>query len=443
MFDALTEKLTSAIGKFTRRGRLSEADIDQGLREIRVALLEADVNFRVAGDLVNLIRDRAVSSKVVASLAPGEQIATIIYEELVEILTSDSNALLPSPQSPSVAFIVGLQGSGKTTTSGKLAMKLKREGHRVLLVAADLRRPAAIEQLVTLGKSIEVPVHAEATDKRIDDVVKNALEHAKRISANWMIVDTAGRLHLDDELMEELEKLKNIAPPTESLLVVDAMTGQDAVGVASEFNERIGLTGLVISKLDGDARGGAALSISRVTGVPVKFVGTGERQEDLETFHPDRLASRILGMGDLATLAEKAKAEITDEKAKQLEKKMRNATFDLDDFLEQLQQLRRMGPISGIMEMIPGFSSISKNISSKSMDDRNLDKVEAIVFSMTPLERRKPEILNGSRKRRIASGSGTKPQDVNQLLNQFNQSKKLMKQISSGKNLRNMRGLLG
>tara|TARA_Y100000590_G_C15555124_1_gene952491 strand:- start:364 stop:1140 length:777 start_codon:yes stop_codon:yes gene_type:complete len=258
-----------------------------------------------------------------------------------------------------------------------------------------------------------------------------------------MIVDTAGRLHLDGELMEELEKLKNIAPPTESLLVVDAMTGQDAVGVASEFHERIGLTGLVISKLDGDARGGAALSISRVTGVPVKFVGTGERQEDLETFHPDRLASRILGMGDLATLAEKAKAEITDEKAKQLEKKMRNATFDLDDFLEQLQQLRRMGPISGIMEMIPGFSSISKNISSKSMDDRNLDKVEAIVFSMTPLERRKPEILNGSRKRRIASGSGTKPQDVNQLLNQFNQSKKLMKQISSGKNLRNMRGFLG
>ena len=370
-------------------------------------------------------------------------IATIIYEELVEILTSDSNALLPSPQSPSVAFIVGLQGSGKTTTSGKLAMKLKREGHRVLLVAADLRRPAAIEQLVTLGKSIEVPVHAEATDTRIDDVVKNALEHAKRISANWMIVDTAGRLHLDDELMEELEKLKNIASPTESLLVVDAMTGQDAVGVASEFNERIGLTGVVISKLDGDARGGAALSISRVTGVPVKFVGTGERQEDLETFHPDRLASRILGMGELATLAEKAKAEITDEKAKQLEKKMRNATFDLYDFLEQLQQLRRMGPISGIMEMIPGFSSISKNISSKSMDDRNLDKVEAIVFSMTPLERRKPEILNGSRKRRIASGSGTKPQDVNQLLNQFNQSKKLMKQISSGKNLRNMRGLLG
>ena len=440
MFDTLSEKLTAAIGKFTRRGKLSEADIDQGLREIRVALLEADVNFRVAGDLVNLIRDRAVSSKVVGSLTPGEQIATIIYEELVEILSSDNNGLLSSPQSPSVAFMVGLQGSGKTTTSAKLAMKLKREGHQVLLVAADFRRPAAIEQLVTLGKDIDVPVYAEATNTRIDDAVNNGLAHAKKIAANWVIIDTAGRLHLDDELMDELKKLKEIALPIESLLVVDTMTGQDAVRVATEFHERIGLTGLVLSKLDGDARGGAALSISRVTGVPVKFVGTGERQEDLEVFHPDRLASRILGMGDLATLAEKARAEITDERAKEIEKKMRNASFDLDDFLEQLQQLRRMGPISGIMEMIPGFSRISKNISSKSMDDRGLDKIEAIVFSMTPSERRKPEILNGSRKRRIAWGSGTKPQDVNQLLNQFNQSKKLMKQISSGRNMKEFLG---
>jgi signal recognition particle subunit SRP54 len=441
MFDTLSEKLTSVIGQFTRRGRLSEVDVDQGLREIRVALLEADVNFRVAGDLVNLIRDRALSSKVLQSLTPGEQLANIIYEELVAILSSDNHGLLSSPQPPSVAFIVGLQGSGKTTTSGKLAMKLKRDGHKVLLVAADLRRPAAIKQLEILGKGIEVPVHAEASSVKIEDVVSNSLEHAKRIAANWVIIDTAGRLHLDGQLMEELQRLKDIAIPTESLLVVDAMTGQDAVRVATEFHERIGLTGLVLSKVDGDARGGAALSISKITGVPVKFVGTGERQEDLEVFHPDRLASRIVGMGDLATLAEKAREEITYERAKEVEKKMRNATFDLDDFLEQLQQFKRMGPISGIMEMIPGFSRISKSIPSKSMDDRGLDKIEAIVFSMTPSERRNPEILNGSRKRRIALGSGTKPQDVNQLLNQFKQSKKLMKQISSGRNVSNVKEL--
>ena len=442
MFDTLSEKLTSVIGKFTRRGRLSEVDVDQGLREIRIALLEADVNFRVAGDLVNLMRDRALSSKVLESLTPGEQLAAIIYEELVAILSSENRGLLSSPQPPSVAFIVGLQGSGKTTTSGKLAMKLKRDGHQVLLVAADLRRPAAIEQLEILGKSIEVPVHAEAHSRKIEDVVSNGLGHAKRIAANWVIIDTAGRLHLDEQLMEELQKLKDIAVPTESLLVVDAMTGQDAIRVATEFHERIGLTGLVLSKLDGDARGGAALSISKVTGVPVKFVGTGERQEDLEVFHPDRLASRLVGMGDLATLAEKAREEITDERAKEIEKKMRNATFDLNDFLEQLQQLKRMGPISGIMDMIPGFSRMYKNAASKSMDDRGLDKIEAIVFSMTPSERRNPEILNGSRKRRIAWGSGAQPQDVNQLLNQFKQSKKLMKQISSGRNIGNVKGLL-
>ena len=443
MFDALTDKLTAVFGRLTSRGRLTEKDVDEALREVRVALLEADVNFRVARELVGRIRERALDTNVLQSLSPGQQVVTFVYEELVAILGEGHHGLQASSQAPSVAIMVGLQGSGKTTTAAKLSMYLRRQGHRSLLVAADLRRPAAIQQLAALGRQIDVPVYQEdPLTSTAEDVASHGLEHAKNLGVTWVIIDTGGRLHIDDELMEELERVKASTSPSESLLVVDAMTGQDAVNAAVEFHQRIGLTGHVLSKLDGDARGGAALSIAHVTGVPIKFIGIGERSDALEPFHPDRMASRIIGMGDVATLVEKAQAEITEERAKELEKKMRRATFDLEDFLQQLQQLRRMGPLSGIMEMIPGFSSLSKRLPTDAMDERRLKRVEAIVFSMTPQERRNPDVLNGSRKRRIAKGSGTEPKDVNQLLNQFKQMQKLMKQMASGRSPRGLSGLI-
>ena len=443
MFDALTDKLTAVFGRLTSRGRLTEKDVDEALREVRVALLEADVNFRVARELVGRIRERALDTNVLQSLSPGQQVVTFVYEELVAILGEGHHGLQASSQAPSVALMVGLQGSGKTTTAAKLSMYLRRQGHRSLLVAADLRRPAAIQQLAALGRQIDVPVYQEdPLTSTAEDVASHGLEHAKNLGVTWVIIDTGGRLHIDDELMEELERVKASTSPSESLLVVDAMTGQDAVNAAVEFHQRIGLTGHVLSKLDGDARGGAALSIAHVTGVPIKFIGIGERSDALEPFHPDRMASRIIGMGDVATLVEKAQAEITEERAKELEKKMRRATFDLEDFLQQLQQLRRMGPLSGIMEMIPGFSSLSKRLPTDAMDESRLKRVEAIVFSMTPQERRNPGVLNGSRKRRIAKGSGTEPKDVNQLLNQFKQMQKLMKQMASGRSPRGLSGLI-
>ncbi len=443
MFDALTDKLTAVLGRLTNRGRLTEKDVDEALREVRVALLEADVNFRVARELVGRIRERALDANVLQSLSPGQQVVTFVYEELVAILGEGHRGLQASSQAPSVALMVGLQGSGKTTTAAKLSMYLRRQGHRSLLVAADLRRPAAIQQLAALGRQLDVPVYQEdPLTSTAEDVSSHGLEHARNLGVTWVIIDTSGRLHVDEELMEELERVKAATNPSESLLVVDAMTGQDAVNAAVEFHQRIGLTGHVLSKLDGDARGGAALSIAHVTGIPIKFAGTGERSDALEPFHPDRMASRIIGMGDVATLVEKAQAEITEDRAKELEKKMRRATFDLEDFLQQLQQLRRMGPISGIMEMIPGFSSLSKRLPTDAMDESRLKRVEAIVFSMTPQERRNPDMLNGSRKRRIAKGSGTEPKDVNQLLNQFKQTQKLMKQMASGRVPRGLSGML-
>lgn len=443
MFDALTDKLTAVFGRLTSRGRLTEKDVDEALREVRVALLEADVNFRVARELVGRIRERALDTEVLQSLSPGQQVVTFVYEELVAILGEGHHGLQASSQAPSVALMVGLQGSGKTTTAAKLSMYLRRHGHRSLLVAADLRRPAAIQQLAALGRQLDVPVYQEdPLTSTAEEVASHGLEHARNLGVTWVIIDTSGRLHIDEDLMEELERVKAATSPSESLLVVDAMTGQDAVNAAVEFHQRIGITGHVLSKLDGDARGGAALSIAHVTEIPIKFVGTGERSDALEPFHPDRMASRIIGMGDVATLVEKAQAEITEERAKELEKKMRRATFDLEDFLQQLQQLRRMGPLSGIMEMIPGFSSLSKRLPTDAMDDSRLKRVEAIVFSMTPQERRNPDMLNGSRKRRIAKGSGTEPKDVNQLLNQFKQTQKLMKQMASGRAPRGLSGLL-
>ena len=443
MFESLSEKLNTVFNRLSGKGRLTEKDVDDGLREVRLALLEADVNFRVARDFVQKVRERAVGSQTLESLSPGQQIVKIVNEELIAILGGESSRLAGSDSPPSVLMLAGLQGSGKTTTAAKLALHLKRGGHRVLLVAGDLRRPAAVEQLVTLGKQLDVPVYSEGQGASALDACRQGVQKAKDTGAAWVILDTGGRLQIDDEMMEELEEIRGATSPSELLMVVDAMTGQDAVNSAQSFHDRIGLTGLVMTKLDGDARGGAALSITQVTGLPVKFIGTGERSDALEPFHPDRLASRILGMGDVLTLVEKAQETIDQERAKEMERKFRRATFNLEDFLEQLHQVNRMGPISQVLEMIPGFSSLSRRMSPEDLDGKRMKTMEAIVYSMTPRERRSPEILNGSRRRRIARGSGTTPQQVNQLLNQFRQMQKVMKQVSSGKMPRGMGGLFG
>jgi signal recognition particle subunit SRP54 len=443
MFEALSEKLNAVFSRLSGKGRLTEKEVDEGLREVRLALLEADVNFKVARDFVQRVRERAVGSQVLESLSPGQQIVKIVHEELIAILGGESSKLVGADQPPTVVMLAGLQGSGKTTTAAKLALHLKRAGHRVLLVAGDLRRLAAVEQLETLGRQLDVPVYSEGPDSSALQVCRQGVQKAKEIGAAWVILDTGGRLHIDDEMMEELEEIKEATSPAELLLVVDAMTGQDAVNSAQSFHERIGLTGLIMTKLDGDARGGAALSITQVTGLPVKFIGTGEKVEALEPFHPDRLASRILGMGDILTLVERAQESMDQERARELERKLRRATFNLEDFLEQLHQVNRMGPLSQVLDMIPGFSSLSRRMSPEELDGKHLKALEAIVYSMTPRERRNPDILNGSRRRRIAKGSGTTPQQVNQLLNQFRQMQKLMKQMSSGKMPRGLGGMFG
>ena len=449
MLDTLTDKLTAVFHRLGNRGRLTEKDVDEALREVRLALLEADVNFRVARELIDRIRQRAVGSQVLESISPGQQVVKIVHEELTAILGQGHHGLEPSSQAPSLLLLMGLQGSGKTTTAAKLALHLRRQGQRSLLVAADLRRPAAVEQLVTLGRQLDVPVYSETPPSpqhtgdtpTTVEVATQGFAKARELGVPWAIVDTGGRLHIDDELMTELEEIKAALSPAESLLVVDAMTGQDAVNAAQEFNQRIGLTGLILAKLDGDARGGAALSIAHVTGVPVKFIGTGEKAEALEPFYPDRLASRILGMGDVLTLVERAQEQVEEKQAEELEKKIRRATFDLEDFLQQLQQLQRMGPLGQVLEMIPGLSSFARKLPAEATDERRIKKIEAIIYSMTPQERRNPDILKGSRRRRIAQGSGTAPQDVNQLLNQFRQMQKLMKQMASGRGLRGLPGL--
>ena len=449
MFDALTDKLTTVFNRLSNRGRLTEGDVDEALREVRLALLEADVNFRVARELIDRIKQRAVGSQVLESISPGQQVVKIVHEELTALLGQGHHGLQPSPKAPSVLLVLGLQGSGKTTTTAKLALHLRNQGHRALLVAADLRRPAAVEQLAVLGRQLDIPVYpqgeaslqiAQGTPSTVE-VAARGVGRAGELGLSWAIVDTGGRLHIDDELMRELEEIKKAVSPTESILVVDAMTGQDAVNAAQEFHQRIGLTGLILSKLDGDARGGAALSIAHVTGVPVKFIGTGEKSDALEPFHPDRLASRVLGMGDVLTLIERAEEQVGEKQAKELERKIRRDTFGLDDFLEQIQQLRRMGPLSQVLEMVPGISSIARKLPAEATDESRMKKVEAIVYSMTAKERRNPDILNGSRRRRIARGSGTTPQDVNQLLNQFGQMRKLMKRMSSGRGLKGLTGL--
>ena len=433
MFEALSQKLNRALNRLSAKGRLTEKDIDQALREVRLALLEADVNFRVARDLIARIRERALADDVLRSLTPGQHVVRITGEELTSILGSGVKRLVPGSAPPSVMLIAGLNGSGKTTTAAKLALHLKQARQKPLLVAADIHRPAAVRQLETLGSQVDVEVYGGGPERPAVKVAGDGVRRAAEIGASWAIVDTAGRLQIDDDLMEELEQIRDAVSPAETLLVVDAMTGQDSVRVAEEFHRRVGLTGLVLSKMDGDARGGAALSISSATGLPVKFFGTGERVNALEVFHPDRLASRILGMGDLQTLAEKAQADVDQQEAARLEEKIRRASFDLEDFLGQLRQLRKMGPLSQIMDFIPGVSGLRERVGAADVDEGDLARIEALILSMTPEERQRPEIIGGSRRRRIARGSGTTPRDVNQLLNQFRQVQKLTRQLASGK----------
>ena len=440
MFEILSDKLSGIFRKLSSRGRLSEKDIDEALRQVRLALLEADVNFKVVKDFIARVRGRSIGVEVLQSLTPAQQIIKIVNEELTATLSGGENRLSSAASPPSIAMMVGLQGSGKTTTAAKLALNLRRSGQRPLLVAADNRRPAAIEQLVTLGKQIDIPVYSESPSAKSKDICTHALAKAKELAATWVIVDTAGRLHIDEPMMAELDQVKQKLEPTEVLLVVDAMTGQDAVRVAEEFHSKIGLTGLILTKMDGDARGGAALSIRWVSGVPIKFIGIGEKVDALEPFHPDRLASRILGMGDFLTFIEKAEASFDKQQAKQLEKKLRTASFDLDDFLSQLRTVKKMGPVAQLAEMLPGVSSLTRQL-PQGVEEERLKKVEAIILSMTPAERHNPSIIDGSRRHRIAQGSGTKTQDVNQLLNQFRQMQKLIKMGMQGKLPKNMMGM--
>lgn len=442
MFDVLSQKLNDVFDGLRNRGRLTEKDVDDALRQVRLALLEADVNFKVVRDFIGRIRERALSEEVLRSLSPGQQVVKATHEEMSGILGGGAKRLIQMPTPPSVVLLVGLNGSGKTTTAAKLAKYLKDSNQLPVLVAADLQRPAAVKQLETLGGQVGVEVYSDDTSDQTVKVATDGVKRAVGIKAVWTLVDTAGRFQIDDELMVEIEQVKAAVSPVETLLVVDAMTGQDAVHVAEEFHSRIGITGLVLTKLDGDARGGAALSIVSVTGVPIKFIATGENMGALEQFHPDRLASRVLGMGDVLTLIEKSQSTFDQDQAVELEKKMRQATFDLDDFLGQLQQLKKMGPMSQVMEMIPGLSSIKAKLPTDTLGDHQIKIVEALIYSMTLEERRRPEIIGGSRRRRIARGSGTTPQDVNQLLNQFGQMKKLMRQMASGKGMKNLSRML-
>ena len=432
MLEALTQKLTSVFDKLGRKGKLSEGDIDDALRQVRLALLEADVNFKVVKEFLSKVRERALGSEVLRSLTPAQQIIKIVNEELIAILGGEPSRLASVTDLPSVALLVGLQGSGKTSTAVKLAAQFKHLGQRPLLVAADTRRPAAIEQLKLLGAQHDIPVYSEDAKVTSTTICQHALKHAKESGSTWVIVDTQGRLHIDEAMMKELVDIKSLVRPSEVLLTVDAMIGQDAVRVAQEFHSRIGLTGLILTKMDGDARGGAALSIRFVTGVPIKYLGTGEKMDALEVFYPDRLASRILGMGDMLTFIERAETTFDQQQATNLERKMRTGDFDLEDLLSQMRQIHKMGSLGRLAEMIPGFSKFAPYLPDIE-GEKQLKKIEAIILSMTYEERRNPAIIDGKRRSRIARGSGTTSKDVNQLLNQFREMQKLTKSLTRGK----------
>ena len=428
MFETLSDRLNETFGKLGRRGRLTEKDIDDAMRDVRRALLEADVNFKVAKDFVAAVRERALGQDVMKSLTAAQTVIGIVNEELIKILGEAQAPLLTPERPPQIIMMVGLQGSGKTTHSGKLAVHLRKGGRNPLLVAADVQRPAAINQLQALGRQVDVPVYEEGTGVSPVKIAENAVRFARERGHNPVIIDTAGRLQIDERLMQELVDIKDRIDPTEILLVADAMTGQEAVGVAETFHDRLGVTGLILTKMDGDARGGAALSIRAVTGVPIKFIGTGEKLDALEAFYPDRLASRILGMGDVLSLIERAQEQTDEGDAQRMQDRMMKGQFDLEDFLDQLQKIKKMGPLSQLMEMIPGVGQQLRQAKAQISDD-DYKQVEAIIQGMTPWERRHPERIDHSRRRRIARGSGVQRQDVNRLLSQFKDMQKMMGQF--------------
>jgi signal recognition particle subunit SRP54 len=427
MFESLTDKLQSVFDRLASKGKLSEGDVNTAMREVRLALLEADVNYKVVKEFVEKVKARAIGAEVMQSLTPAQTVVKIVHEELIELLGKPA-PLNTSGQPPTVIMLVGLQGAGKTTMAAKLALRLRKNGQRPLLVAADIYRPAAIKQLEVLGKQVDVPVHSEGTSLPASTIAKNAIKLAREKAYTIVIIDTAGRLQIDDALMQELEQVRMVTRPADILLVVDAMTGQEAVNVAEGFNVRVPLTGLVMTKIDGDARGGAALSVRQVTGVPIKFLGTGEKLADLEPFEPERLAGRILGMGDVLTLIERAQENISEADAMAMERKLTEGNFDFEDFLDQLKQLKKLGPLNDLLKMIPGVNRMAKELDPQLAQD-GLKRTEAIINSMTLAERRNPDVLNASRRRRIASGSGTTVQDVNTLVKQFRDMQKLMKQM--------------
>ncbi len=428
MFDTLADRFDGIFAKLRSRGKLTDKEIDEVCRELRVALLEADVNVLVARNFIRRVKERAQGAEVTKSLSPAQQVIKIVNEELVETLGGTTGKLTTSSKPPSVIMMAGLQGSGKTTASAKLARLLKGQNRRPLLVGADLQRPAAVEQLRVLGERIGVPVYSESTDPIA--VARGAREEAARLGRDIVIVDTAGRLQIDAELMDELVQVRDIVQPNDTLLVVDAMTGQEAVNVATEFDQAVGLTGVVLTKIDGDARGGAALSVKEVVGKPILFAGTGEKLDEFEPFHPDRMASRILGMGDVLTLIEKAEATFDQEEMEKAEAKLRKGQLTLQDFLDQMRQVRRMGPLQNVLGMLPG---VPKEIKNAEIDDKEINRIEAMICSMTPAERENPSVINGSRRVRIAQGSGVTPADVNALLKQFKQVQQMMKGMTGGK----------
>jgi signal recognition particle subunit SRP54 len=431
MFDALSDRLQGVISELRGHGKLSDEDIDRAMREIRLALLEADVNFRVVRDFIAHVKERAKGAEVMESLTPAQQVVKIVHEELTTLMGASDSRLAFASKPPTIILMAGLQGSGKTTACAKIANFLKKDGKEPVLIAADVYRPAAIDQLVTLAGRVGVPVYAPGADVDPVDIARDGVKFA-RDKGDTAIIDTAGRLHVDDELMNELVRIRDAVKPHDVLLVVDAMTGQDAVNAADAFRQRVDLDGVILTKLDGDARGGAALSVRAVTGKPIKFVSNGEKLGDFDYFHPDRMASRILGMGDVLTLIEKAEATVDAKHVAEMEEKLRKASFTLDDMLDQLKQVRKMGPVSGLLGMLPGVPGM-KQLKNVQVDERQLDRVEALILSMTPEERRRPDIIDGSRRQRIARGSGMKVQDVNALLKQYREMQKLMKQLAGGR----------
>ncbi len=441
-FEGLASRLQNVFSKLKSRGKLTEEDVNEALREVRLALLEADVNFKVVKDFVAKVKEQAIGQEVLKSFTPGMIVVDIVNKQLTELMGGTQSKLAKANKPPTVILMAGLQGAGKTTASGKLALMLKKQNHRPLLVAGDIYRPAAIKQLQVLGEQLKVPVFSMGDQTSPVEIAAKGLEFARENNHDYMIIDTAGRLHVDESLMEEITNIREAVNPDEILLVVDAMTGQDAVNVAESFHKQLELTGVVLTKLDGDTRGGAALSVKAVTGCPIKFVGMGEKMDPLEPFYPDRMASRILGMGDVLSLIEKAQAGIDADKAKEMERKMRNAEFTFDDFLEQMEQVKKLGPLDQILDMLPGAGQM-KGMKDLKVDDKQIGKITAIVRSMTKEEKSKPEMINASRRKRIALGSGNSLQDVNRFIKQFEDMRKMMKQFSGMMNPKGMKGMKG